>query len=135
VWFTGVFYHLRYPTLALDLVRRAVQRLMVFQSMTMPGVERDVVPPDVPLNRRELMLEEAWPKMAFVEHRVADDESNWWVPNASCVEALLRSAGFAVVARPEHEFYVCRPVPVPEESSRDLARITTISTGRGCNGP
>jgi len=135
VWFTGVFYHLRYPTLALDLVRRAVRRLMAFQSMTMPGAERDVVPPDVPLHRRELMLEEAWPKMAFVEHRVADDESNWWVPNASCVEALLRSAGFEVLARPEHEFYICGPVPVPEESRRDLARITTISTARGCNGP
>lgn len=135
VWFTGVFYHLRYPTLALDLVRRATQRLMVFQSMTLPGPPPDRTPPDVPLNRRELMLDESWPKMAFVEHRVADDESNWWVPNASCVEALLRSSGFEVIARPEHEFYVCRPAPVPEASTRDLARITTISTGRDCNGP
>jgi tRNA (mo5U34)-methyltransferase len=81
------------------------------------------------------MLDDAWPKMAFIEHRVADDESNWWVPNASCVEALLRSAGFEVLSRPEHEFYVCRPVPVPEESSRDLRRITTISAGRDCSGP
>jgi tRNA (mo5U34)-methyltransferase len=67
--------------------------------------------------------------MAFVEHRVADDDSNWWVPNASCVEALLRSAGFEVVSRPEHEFYVCEPVPVPEASRRDLARITSSSRG------
>lgn len=37
VWFTGVFYHLRYPTLALDLVRRLTKRLMMFQTMTMPG--------------------------------------------------------------------------------------------------
>jgi len=131
VWFTGVFYHLRYPTLALDLVRRATQRLMVFQSMTMPGEMRDDAPPDVPLNRRELLLAADWPKMAFVEHRLADDPSNWWVPNATCVEALLRSAGFEVISRPEHEFYVCRPVAVPEESSRDLTRITTISTARG----
>ena len=126
---------MRYPTLALDLVRRATRRLMVFQSMTLPGEVRDVVPPDVPLNRRELMLQEAWPKMAFVEHRVADDESNWWVPNTSCVEALLRSAGFEVLSRPEHEFYVCKPVLVPAESSRDLARITTISAARDCSGP
>ncbi len=123
VWFTGVFYHLRYPTLALDLVRRATRRLMVFQSMTLPGEARGALPADVPLNRRELMLDEAWPKMAFVEHRVADDDSNWWVPNAACVEGLLRSAGFEVLSRPEHEFYVCRPVSIPEESSRDLARI------------
>jgi tRNA (mo5U34)-methyltransferase len=134
VWFTGVFYHLRYPTLALDLVRRATRRLMVFQSMTLPGAVREEVPRDVPLNRRELMLDEAWPKMAFVEHRVADDDSNWWVPNASCVEALLRSAGFEVIARPEHEFYVCRPVSIPERSSRELTRITTLSTAPGRDG-
>lgn len=131
VWFTGVFYHLRYPTLALDLVRRVTDRLMVFQSMTMPGEPHDIAPPDVPLNRRELLLEEAWPKMAFVEHRVADDDSNWWVPNASCVEALLRSSGFEVVRRPEHEFYICEPVQVPEESTRDLVRIRAAIASLG----
>ena len=36
VWFTGVFYHLRYPLLALDLVRRVCGRLLMFQSMTIP---------------------------------------------------------------------------------------------------
>jgi tRNA (mo5U34)-methyltransferase len=123
VWFTGVFYHLRYPMLALDLVRRVTNRLMVFQSMTMPGDAPDQAPPDLPLNCREEMRGDGWPKMAFVEHRVAADDSNWWVPNANCVEAILRSAGFEVVARPEHEFYVCRPVPVPAESGRDLAQM------------
>lgn len=123
VWFTGVFYHLRYPTLALDLVRRATARLMMFQSMTMPGEAREPVPPELPLNRRDLMLGDGWPKMAFVEHRLAEDDSNWWVPNATCVEALLRSAGFEVLSRPEHEFYLCRPMPVPKASSGDLARL------------
>ena len=37
VWFTGVFYHLRYPNPAPDLVRSVTSRMMVFQSMTMPG--------------------------------------------------------------------------------------------------
>ena len=131
VWFTGVFYHLRYPTLALDLVRRAVRRLLVFQSMTMPGEPRGMVPTDVSLEERHLMLDAAWPKMAFVEHRVEDDDSNWWVPNASCVEALLRSAGFRVSARPEHEFYVCQPVDVPKASTRDLARIAAVTGTSG----
>lgn len=131
VWFTGVFYHLRYPTLALDLVRRVTDRLMAFQSMTMPGEARDIAPPDVPLNRRDLLLEAAWPKMAFVEHRIADDGSNWWVPNASCVEALLRSAGFSVLSRPEHEFYICEPVPVPEQSGHDLMRVRAAIASAG----
>jgi tRNA (mo5U34)-methyltransferase len=109
VWFTGVFYHLRYPLLALDLVRRVTARLMMFQSMTMPGAGVLTVPEDLPLDGRDLMREEGWPKMAFVEHSVAGDETNWWAPNPACVEAMLRSAGFEVLARPEHEFYLTRP--------------------------
>jgi tRNA (mo5U34)-methyltransferase len=109
VWFTGVFYHLRYPTLALDLVRRATRRLMMFQSMTMPGDPRPDLPADVAMDQRELLLQEHWPKMAFIEQRLADDPTNQWVPNAACVEGLLRSAGFEILRRPTHEFYLCAP--------------------------
>lgn len=109
VWFTGVFYHLRHPLLALDLVRRVTSRLMMFQSMTMPGTGVLRAPEDLPLESRGMMCEAGWPKMAFVEHRVAGDESNWWAPNHACVEAMLRSAGFEVLATPEHEFYLTRP--------------------------
>ncbi len=128
VWFTGVFYHLRYPTLALDLVRGVTARMMVFQSMTMPGESQRATPPDLAMDQREQMLEDHWPRMAFVEHRVENDASNWWVPNAMCVEALLRSSGFEVISRPEHEFYVCRPVDVPKESRRDLAQVQAATT-------
>lgn len=123
VWFTGVFYHLRYPLLALDLVRRVTRRMMVFQSMTIPGDGADAVPPDLPLSRREELQRQSWPRMAFIEHRLAGDESNWWVPNSAGVEALLRSAGFEVLSHPEHEFYVCHPTDVPEASRRDLLRV------------
>jgi tRNA (mo5U34)-methyltransferase len=121
VWFTGVFYHLRYPTLALDLVRRATRKLMMFQTMTMPGKEVLDTPDDLALDGRDEMLKPGWPKMAFIEHRVANDATNWWAPNHACVEALLRSSGFEVISRPEHEFYLCKPV---EMSARaDLERI------------
>lgn len=119
VWFTGVFYHLRYPTLALDLVRRVTGRLMMFQSMTMPGEESMAECTDLPLDAREAMREAGWPKMAFIEHRVAGDASNWWAPNHACVEALLRSAGFAIVQRPEHEFYLCKPVAGGDRTDLD----------------
>jgi tRNA (mo5U34)-methyltransferase len=110
VWFTGVFYHLRYPTLALDLVRRVTRKLLMFQTMTAPGEQVRRTPEDLPLEERAQLLDPGWPKMAFVEHRIAGDATNWWVPNHACVEALLRSANFEVIARPEHEFYLCRPV-------------------------
>ncbi len=120
VWFTGVFYHLKYPMLALDLVRRATRRLMMFQTMTMPGDEVAETPSDLPLQERNAMRAPGWPKMAFIEHKVANDPTNWWAPNHACVEAMLRAAAFRVVVRPEHEFYLCEPTEPFESKDLEL---------------
>jgi tRNA (mo5U34)-methyltransferase len=45
--------------------------------------------------------------MAFIEHELAGDPTNWWAPTHACVEAMVRSAGLEVVERPGHEIYVC----------------------------
>jgi tRNA (mo5U34)-methyltransferase len=124
VWFTGVFYHLRYPLLALDLVRRVSSRLMMFQTMTMPGEADAHAPDDLPLDGRAAMLAESWPKMAFIEHSVAGDATNWWAPNHACVQSLLRSAGFEVLARPEHEFYWCKVAA--HTAPADLERVLRL---------
>jgi tRNA (mo5U34)-methyltransferase len=49
-----------------------------------------------------------------VEHRLAGDPTNWWAPNHACVEAMLRSCGLHVIARPADETYLC--VPTPQDS-------------------
>jgi tRNA (mo5U34)-methyltransferase len=111
VWFMGVFYHLRYPMLGLDIVTQKVSRLLVFQTLTMPGEE---VYPDTystDIEHREGMREPGWPKMAFIEHRLANDPTNWWAANHAGVEAMLRAAGMRVTARPGHEIYLCEPDP------------------------
>jgi tRNA (mo5U34)-methyltransferase len=128
VWFTGVFYHLRYPLLALDLVRRATRRLMMFQTMTMPGDAVIEVPEDLDLDERETLCDPGWPKMAFIEKQLAADASNWWAPSHACVEALLRSAGFRILARPEHEFYLCAPIEQPQPD--DLTRVAAMVGGQ-----
>jgi tRNA (mo5U34)-methyltransferase len=110
VLFMGVFYHLRYPTLALDIVSQKVEGSMVFQSLTMPGRRVSAPTKDQDLDNRSALLKASWPKMAFVEHKFAGDPTNWWIPNATCVEALLRYAGFKVTARPGHEIYLCKPL-------------------------
>lgn len=109
VWFMGVLYHLRHPLLALDIIRRRTRRLMVMQTLTMPGEEVAEIPGDFPLDERERLRDAGWPVMAFLEHRVAQDPTNWWAPNHACVEAMLRSAGFAVRQRIAHETYLCEP--------------------------
>lgn len=109
VLFMGVLYHLRYPLLALDAVARVVTRMLVLQTLTMPGEDRVVAPPDVSIDERELLLEPGWPRLAFLEHGLANDETNWWAPNAAAVEAMVRSAGLEVTAHPGHEIWLCRP--------------------------
>jgi tRNA (mo5U34)-methyltransferase len=110
VLFLGVLYHLRYPLLALDLVAERVGRLLVLQTLTAPGEAAVEPPPDLALGERGRLVEPGWPAMSFVERSLAGDPTNWWAPNHACVEAMVRSAGLEVTARPGHELYVCRPV-------------------------
>jgi tRNA (mo5U34)-methyltransferase len=109
VLFMGVLYHLRHPLLALDAVAAATRRLLVLQTLTMPGDERAEASRDLDIDERERLLEPGWPVMAFIEHRLAGDATNWWAPNAACVEAMARSAGLRVDAHPAHELWLCSP--------------------------
>ena len=112
VLFMGVLYHLRYPLLALDRVREEVVRgTMVFQSMQRGSREVDALADDYPFSERDVFDGPGYPKMHFVEKRYSNDPTNWWIPNRACVEAMLRSAGFAIETRAEDEVYVCRRAP------------------------
>jgi tRNA (mo5U34)-methyltransferase len=111
VIFMGVLYHLRYPLLGLDIVTQKVRRLMVFQTLTMPGEEIFSDTANRDFDDRDAMLDPGWPKMAFIEHEFAGDPTNWWAPNHAAVEALLRSSGMKVTVRPGHEIYLTEPDP------------------------
>src|SRR4051812_1951274 len=111
VLFMGVLYHLRYPMLGLDLVCARVRRMLVFQTLTMPGEEVRDDTHGRGFQDRHLMLDPGWPKMAFLKHHFAGDPTNWWAPNHAAVEAMLRSAGMRVTGRPGHEIYLCQPDP------------------------
>lgn len=130
VWFMGVFYHLRYPLLGLDIICRKVRRLLLFQTLMMPGEEADAEARDLKLEDCERMREAGWPKMAFVEHRLEDDPTNWWVPNHAGVEAMLRSCGMQVLARPAHEIYLCEPGPECGKRWHEVEDELDSATGR-----
>jgi tRNA (mo5U34)-methyltransferase len=119
----GVFYHLRYPLLALDALARLTGRMLMFQTLTMPG---DTVYPDTrdrPIEEREPFLDPGWPKMAFIENSFANDPTNWWVANHAACEAMLRSAGLRVVSRPADEIYLCEPQPASEWGREQLKAV------------
>jgi tRNA (mo5U34)-methyltransferase len=109
VIFMGVLYHLRHPLLALDLIHEHVAKdRLLFQSLMRGSGEVAVVGEDYEFSEQALFNEPGYPKLHFVERRYSHDQTNWWIPNRACVEAMLRSSGFSIEAQPEDEVYVCR---------------------------
>lgn len=124
VWFTGVMYHLRYPMLALDIVRNCCRGSMVFQTMTLPGETVYEAAPNYDPNQLDIMNHPGWPKMAFIEHQVANDPSNWWAPNHACIGAMLRSAGFCNIQNIAEEIYTCQVAEsMPQIAINELQSI------------
>jgi tRNA (mo5U34)-methyltransferase len=115
VLFMGVFYHLRHPLLALDLLHEhVVGDRMLFQSMQRGAAEVAPLAPDHDFNDDTPFRTEGAPRLHVIEHRFAGDPTNWFVPNRAAAEALLRAAGFAIEAHPEPEVYLCRRAARPE---------------------
>jgi tRNA (mo5U34)-methyltransferase len=109
VIFMGVLYHLRHPLLALDtLYDTVVGDLLLFQSMQRGSKDLMELNDDYPFWETSIFDNDAYPKMYFVEKRYSNDPTNWWIPNRSGVEAMLRSAGFEIIEHPEDEVYLCR---------------------------
>jgi tRNA (mo5U34)-methyltransferase len=109
VLFLGVLYHLRHPLLALDLLYEHVAKdLLIFQALLRGSDEMEPLEEDYPFSETEIFDRPGFPKMHFVENRYCGDPTNWWIPNVPCAAAMLRSAGFEIVAHPEPEVFVCR---------------------------
>jgi tRNA (mo5U34)-methyltransferase len=130
VLFLGVLYHLRHPLLAIDIVADRVESTLVLQTLTAPGDDVPLVPADLPIDDRAAMRAPGWPSMAFIEHELAGDPTNWWAPTTACVEAMVRSAGLDVEARPGHEFWLCRRGERSAWSAEQVRAELNAATGR-----
>ncbi|HWI57518.1 MAG TPA: TIGR04290 family methyltransferase [Bacillota bacterium] len=109
VLFLGVFYHLRHPLLALDLIHEHVAKdLLVFQSMQRGSDEIEPLAEDYHFWQTQIFERPGFPRMYFIEKKYSGDPTNWWIPNRACTESLLRSAGFEILSHPEQEVFVCR---------------------------
>ena len=109
VIFMGVLYHLRHPLLALDILYDTVVKdLLIFQSMQRGSDQVGPVEADYDFWNSDIFKQTEFPQMYFIEHRYANDPTNWWIPNRAGMEAMLRSAGFDIIQHPELEVYICR---------------------------
>jgi tRNA (mo5U34)-methyltransferase len=119
VLFMGVLYHLRHPLLALDLLHEHVTRdVLVFQSMLRGSRTVEPVAADYPFEETAVFDTPGFPRLHFVERAFSGDSTNWWIPNRAAAEAMLRSAGYELVAHPEAEVFICRHVDVPGDWPR-----------------
>ena len=122
IWFMGVFYHLRHPLLALDILadRCEVGGTLVFQTLTLPGGDEPrnaearpglgvAEPENVRIGERAALRAPGRPTFAFIEHQFEDDPTNWFLADLPACRAALRTAGFEIAAElPEQETFVCR---------------------------
>ena len=115
VLFLGLFYHLRYPLLALDKVVKKVGGKLLFQTMIRGSDQVKQWEDNYHFWNMGIFSDPSFPCMYFVEKRYADDPTNWFVPNRAAAEASLRSAGLEIVDHPEAETWVC----IPREVRRD----------------
>lgn len=76
VLFLGVLYHMRHPLLALEKVASVTKKHLILETHT-----------DMFFFSRPLMR-------FYPGKELANDPTNWFGPNPSCIEAMLKTIGF-----------------------------------------
>lgn len=109
VLFMGVFYHLRYPLLALDKAVKKTAAKLIFQSMQRGSRNEYDPQPDYDFHKEDIFRDADFPAAYFIEKSYAGDYTNWFIPNRSGAMAMLRSAGLEIVATPDPETFICEP--------------------------
>ncbi len=111
VIFLGLFYHLKYPTIVLDRLAEMTRERMYFQSHLVGGEKATYEHREnyLPGEDDPILRDPTFPRMAFIENLYNEDPTNWWIPNPTALEPMLRSSGMKVIARPHEQVLVAEP--------------------------
>lgn len=111
VLFLGLFYHLKYPGIVLDrLAEMTRERIYIHSHVIGHKREPFISRPDYKRKSDDPLLEHpGFPRLAFVEEQYNEDSTNWWIPNRTGMEAMVRSAGLRIVDRPHRQIIVADP--------------------------
>jgi len=115
VLFMGVFYHLRYPLMALDTLVKKVSGKLIFQTMIRGSQKSAQWEKDYSFWTKDIFYSPEFPAMYFIEGSYSGDATNWWIPNHNAAEAMLRSSGLEILGHPEEETWICTPSRVQRE--------------------
>ncbi|UCH95987.1 MAG: methyltransferase domain-containing protein [Candidatus Aminicenantes bacterium] len=95
VLFLGVFYHLRYPLLALDRIFPVTRQYMTLETYFFDNRIILADGSEMPLKEIDTRLEEVSLYQFYRYDEIRPrDFSNWFAPNRKAVETSLWSAGF-----------------------------------------
>ncbi len=93
VLFCGVFYHLRHPFQTLERVAALATECLVLETHLIR----------LPFTTK--------PHMRFYPGKeLLNDHTNWWSPNRSCVEAMLRDVGFTRITMRHPDYRLRRGI-------------------------
>lgn len=113
VIFLGVFYHLRYPLLALDMISKITKEKLYFQTEIKDSNSSKKIlqiPDNIRYDQMDMINHPDFPKMNFIEKNLAGVYNNWFVCNSSAVYSILRSSGFRNIIRSGLDCFICEPM-------------------------
>lgn len=93
VLFLGVLYHLRNPILAIDKIHRVCKEYMFLESHVLDNAFIHEGQ-QTPLQQLNPALVNSPIMQFYPGDELNQDLSNWFAPNVTCVEAMLRTSGF-----------------------------------------
>jgi len=109
VFFMGLFYQLRYPLLAMDIITEKVKKLLIFQSLNSANDTEDGLVYDFGYTREHDIEGIGWQDMTFAENTFPGDPANMWLLNSPAVKAIFRNAGFKFNSSPGHGIFFFEP--------------------------
>jgi tRNA (mo5U34)-methyltransferase len=109
ILFLGVLYHLKHPLYALEKLAAVCTDTMLLIS-SIRGSHGEFDPADdYPGDNGAVFEIPDYPRMYFVEKKYNGDDTNWWLPNHSCLKAMARTSGFPIVeSTTDPQFVVCK---------------------------
>lgn len=108
VIFIGVLYHLKHPLFALEKAASICKDTMYLHSL-LHGEGHYETLDNYEFEQRNFFDDRNFPRMYFIEKSFNNDQSNWWIPNRSCLKAMARVAGFRKIEDTKYpEILICR---------------------------
>jgi tRNA (mo5U34)-methyltransferase len=121
IFFLGVFYHLKHPVLAFEELSNLLAQdgLLVFEGECLRGYWEDEIGTRCNIPDLSAIANSDVPLCLFYADSFKGDDSNWFIPNFSCLKGWMRATGLSVVS---HGFNDVPDSPYPLQRVGGVAR-------------